>query len=367
MYYFLDEDREMKKIFFGVILFILDGLGMFLFKNYSDLFFPAYRNFSRSWISFLSKITGIFPFSIWDILMVLLFMLAIISLIISVKRRKIFIWFSNSFLVVSLLCFMAVYGWMLNHYAPALSTYLGLEVTEYSVDQLDETCEYYLLKAAEFSGKMERDNEYHLKEYDVKEIGELSGKAYRNIEDEHPIFKGSDVRVKYFSLIGDYLLYNDIVGMFMPLNGEASVCHHSASVQLPFYMCHEAAHRLAIASEQEANFAAFMACISNEDIRFKYSGYYMAFSYCFSSLYKADPERALDLYEKYKEDRNVLLLRLDRSDVSKLYEKYQSKLSDVSDQINDTYLKTFSHEEGIRSYGMVTDYLIAYYLKNVDH
>ena len=127
-------------------------------------------------------------------------------------------------------------------------------------------------------------------------------------------------------------------------------------------MCHEAAHRLGIASEQEANFAAFLACISNDDPALIYSGYYMAFSYCFSSLYGSDPELALSLYEKYADDLGVNLLRLDRSDTAKVYQQYESRLADVSDKINDTYLKTFDQEDGIRSYGMVTDYLIAYLL-----
>ena len=353
----------MKKLIIGLILFMLDGLGMFLFKSFPDFFFPAYRNFSKWWIGFLSRITGIFPFSIWDIAAALLSITTIITLVISIRNRKFLKWFSDVFLLVSIMVFVAIYGWMLNHYAPDLSTYIDLDVKQYSVDELNEACEYYLLEAGKLSVEIDRDEEYHLKEYDVYEIGELAGKAYKNIENEYPIYKGSDVKVKRFSLIGDYLLYNDIVGMFMPLDGEASVCHHAASVQLPYYMCHEAAHRLALASEQEANFASFMACINNEDDRFLYSGYYMAFSYCFSSLYKSDPEKALALYDKYKEDRGILLVRLDRSDASELYKKYESKLSEVSDQINDTYLKTFSQEDGIQSYGKVTDYLIAYYQK----
>ena len=353
----------MKKLIVGLILFMLDGLGMFLFKSFPDFFFPSYRNISKTWIGFLSRITGIFPFYIWDIAAALLSITAIITLVISIRNRKFLKWFSDVFLLVSIMVFVAIYGWMLNHYAPDLSTYIDLDVKQYSVEELNEACEYYLLEAGKLSAKMDRDEEYHLKEYDVYEIGELAGKAYKNIENEYPIYKGSDARVKRFSLIGDYLLYNDIVGMFMPLDGEASVCHHAASVQLPYYMCHEAAHRLALASEQEANFASFMACINNEDERFLYSGYYMAFSYCFSSLYRSDPEKALALYDKYKEDRGILLVRLDRSDVSELYKKYESKLSEVSDQINDTYLKTFSQEDGILSYGKVTDYLIAYYQK----
>ena len=353
----------MIKILVALILFGLDGLAMFLFRKYPDFFFPAYRNLSKEWIGLLSRITGIFPFSLWDILALLLLVFAIVSLILSIRKKRFFRWLSSIVLFISIMVFVAVFGWMLNHYAPDLSAYIGLDVKEYTVEELNDACEYYLVKASELSVKMDRDEEYHLKQYDVKEIGEISGKAYRNIEDKYPIFMGCDVRVKSFSLIGDYLLYNDIVGMFMPLDGEASVCAHAASVQLPFYMCHEAAHRLAIASEQEANYAAFMACINNDDERFLYSGYYMAFSYCFSSLYKTDPEKALALYEKYSEDKGVLLVRFDRNDAAELYKKYESRLSEVSDQINDTYLKTFSEEDGIQSYGKVTDYLIAYYLE----
>ena len=353
----------MKKLIIGALLFILDGLGMLLFKSFPDLFFPTYRNISKKWIGSLSTITGIFPFSVWDILMVLLIILAIVSLIVSIRKKKFLKWACDVFLIVSISCFIAVYGWMLNHYAPDLSAYIDLDVKQYSVEQLNDACEYYLLKAGELSVKMDRDEEYHLKDYDVYQTGEIAGRAYKNIEVKYPIFKGSDARVKSFSLIGDYLLYNDIVGMFMPLDGEASVCAHAADVQLPYYMCHEAAHRLGLASEQEANFAAFMACTNSEDERFLYSGYYMAFSYCFSSLYRSDPEKALALYEKYSEDKGVLLVRYDRSDAAELYKKYESKLSEISDHINDTYLKTFSEEDGIKSYGMVTDYLIAYHLK----
>ena len=52
----------------------------------------------------------------------------------------------------------------------------------------------------------------------------------------------------------------------------------------------------------------------------------------------------------------------DRKDTSDIYRRYESSLKEVSDRINDTYLKTFSEESGIQSYGEVTNDLIAYYL-----
>ena len=353
----------MMKVILGVILLAIDGTEMFLFKRFPDFFFPAYRNLSKSWMTFLNSLTNFLKFSLWDIIALFLGILFINTFIKAIRKRRIIKWFINVFLVVSIFISIAINGWLLNHYAPSLSGYIDLDVKEYSVSELSDACEYYLLKASDLAVQMDRDDDMKVIDYDFYEIGELAGKSYKTLGNEYDVFKGSDARVKRFSIIGDYLLYNDIVGMFMPLSGEASVPYNVARIQLPYYMCHEAAHRLGLASEQEANFAAFMACIENDDIRFKYSGYYMAFSYCYSSLYRVNPEMAKELYEKYSEDEKVKLLRYDRSIVSQHYEKYQSSLKEVSDKINDTYLKTFSQEDGIQSYGMVTDYLIAYYKK----
>lgn len=42
---------------------------------------------------------------------------------------------------------------------------------------------------------------------------------------------------------------------------------------IPFNMCHEVAHLLAIAVENEANFAGYLACEYSGDPVFQYSGY----------------------------------------------------------------------------------------------
>ena len=74
----------------------------------------------------------------------------------------------------------------------------------------------------------------------------------------------------------------------------------------------------------------------------------------------------MELYHKYDGVTGIDLLKLDRQDTSAVYKSYESALQDVSDHINDTYLKTFDEEHGIQSYGMVTDYLIAWYLEGKD-
>ncbi len=352
----------MKKFILGILLFVTDGAAMFLFKRWPSFFFPAYRMFSKKWIAFLSSLSSMFPFAVWDILMVLCVIVLIVTLISSFRKHSFLKWLSNVFLIASISVFIVVCGWMLNHYAPELSEELDLEVGEYSTDQLYEACDHYLRMASEHSVFIGRDEEGHIRDYDFEEIAAIAGSSYEKLSETYPVFEGSKVRIKGLSVAGEYLMYNGIVGIFMPVTGEAGVPYSVPDAPMPFTMAHEAGHRLGLAGEEEANFAAFLACVHSPDERFIYSGYYNAFSYCFSSLYKADPEKALELYHKHDESRGTIMLKIDRQDTSAVYKRYESPLKEVSDQINDTYLKTFDEEQGIQSYGMVTDYLIAWYL-----
>ena len=352
-----------RRYIIAVILLAIDALAMFLFQRFPDFFFPVYRDLSKAWISLLSQIYSFTRVAVWDIAALLLAIITIVSLVIVIiKKKRFFGWLSHVLLAVSILVSIAVLGWMLDHYAPKLSEELSLNVKEYSYEELYESTEYYFDQAAQYAAKIQRDENGHALKQDFYEMAGLAGASYQKLAEEYPIFKGSDKPVKKLSVIGEYLMYNGIVGMFMPISGEAGVPGSVPVVPLAFTMAHEAGHRLGLAAEEEANFAAFLACVNSEDVRFIYSGYYNAFSYCFSALYRMDSEEAIELY-KSKEELGYQLVKLDRSDTSAVYQKYDSPLQEVSDKVNDTYLKTFSQKEGIRSYGIVTDYLIAWHLE----
>lgn len=138
---------------------------------------------------------------------------------------------------------------------------------------------------------------------------------------------------------------------------------HTATAELPFTMCHEAAHRLGIASEQEANFSAFLACSTSDDVRFSYSGYYSAFNYCVNALLAQDPERAQQLVSDALAGANgagVALVLQDRTATQAHYRAFEGPFEDVGTTVNDTYLKSFGEKDGVRSYGLVVDYLLAW-------
>ena len=56
-------------------------------------------------------------------------------------------------------------------------------------------------------------------------------------------------------------------------------------------------------------------------------------------------------------------LKQDCSAANLHYDQYEGKVQEVAQKANDTYLKTFSEESGVKSYGEVADYLIAWYLQ----
>ncbi|MBR2676492.1 MAG: DUF3810 domain-containing protein [Solobacterium sp.] len=357
------KKNDVIRLTAAVFLVLLDGTAMILFLHFPDFFFPAYRNFSKQWIFFLSRMVSFCPGAVWDFLLPFLILAVILTLIHTIRNHKrFFAWFTSLLLIVSVLLSEAVLGWMLNHYAPPLAEELGYDVQMYETEVLYEACEFYLQKASDYALRMDRDIEGHLLRSDFNALAQEAGSIYEDLGKQYPVLQGSNLPVKKLTVVGEYLMYNGIIGMFMPLSGEAGVPLSVPSAPMPYTMAHEAAHRLGIASEEEANFAAFLACVQSDDIRFLYSGYYSAFAYCYSSLYSVQPEQCLQLKEQYLETEGGRLLFLDRSDTRSVYDSYDSPLQEVSDHINDTYLKTFSEESGIQSYGEVTDDLIAWYL-----
>ena len=360
---FLKTHRWILKLLAAFVLLGIDVLMMTLFRRFPEFFFPGYRVVSKAWISFLAWLTSFSRAAVWDIAVLILFLVYLYTLIRTLRKKKsILDWFGRVMLVLAVLGTVTICGWMLNHYAPPLAKELGYEVTGYEKSLLEEACAYYLRNAADAALGMNRDEEGHLIRADFYDTAAKAGSAYVTLSETDPVFKGPSVPVKKLSLAGEYLMYNGIIGMFMPLSGEAGVPASVPAAPLPFTMCHEAAHRAGIASEEEANFAAYLACVDHTDPYFRFSAYYSAFSYCYSSLYAVDPESALAVYHGNDEDPGVALVQKDRRDTADTYQRYESKLKEISDDINDTYLKTFSEESGIQSYGEVTDDLIAWYL-----
>ena len=149
-------------------------------------------------------------------------------------------------------------------------------------------------------------------------------------------------------------------GITVCLTGESCVSPTTFPVSQPFTMCHEMGHRMALAREDEANFAGFLACDASPDVDFRYSGYYNAFKYCYNSLYEVNADAASQVWAGVCPE-----LAADNGAAVKHYEALEDETAvKVADTVYDGYLKTFSVESGVQSYGEVTDLLIAWQQQN---
>ena len=210
------------------------------------------------------------------------------------------------------------------------------------------------------SAEVERDDAGVMVQYDFSDLAKHAGDGFEALNKSYECFDGSTVRVK--KLLSSPLMGKiGMTGGFICLTGESCVSTTTHSASMPFTMCHEIGHRMAFAREDEANFAGFLACVANDRPEFRYSGYYAAFRYCYNALYQADPQAAGEVWAGVS-----AAVARDWNASVEHYEAMRSETaSDVTDAVYDTYLKSFSVESGVRSYGEVTDLLLDWYFGKV--
>ena len=187
--------------------------------------------------------------------------------------------------------------------------------------------------------------------------GEMNGKlmaAYEVVSNQYDFLPHFNSRVKPV-LLSVPMSYTHITGVYSYFTGEANLNVDFPDYTLPFTAAHELAHQRGIARENEANFIAYLVCISSDDAYIRYSGYLSMYEYVASALYTANSDL-------YYEARSALpiTVRYEQWAYSNFFDRYRDSVaSEVTGTVNDTYLK-LQGTEGTRSYGLVVDLAVAY-------
>lgn len=153
-----------------------------------------------------------------------------------------------------------------------------------------------------------------------------------------------------------------ISGVFNPFTGEPNYNTAQPDCDLPFVIAHEKAHQRGFAHESEANFAAFLICVNADDPYVRYSGYLHALSVvrAFGRLH-GDVVPA----ERYRAIISQLGQgpRADLAFINSFWQRYQGRLMQTGQQVNDRYLKANRVAGGVASYNQADNLIIQYYLK----
>lgn len=333
------------------------------------------------WVGSIGRVMGIFPFSVSEILLYVVIISVIFGflrlLVRAFRRQKVgselFKWGGRICLLAGILFFLYAANCGVNYHRESFSESTGLEVKRdadgqstagYTAEELGEVCSWLTEEVNKRSGMVSRDEdgvmrlqaeEGEERGKALKETNKKAVAAMRHISREYPQLAGYYPSPK--GLIFPWILsIQQLTGIYSPFTVEANYNSAVIDYNIPFTACHELSHLRGFMQEEEANFIAFLASSSSGDRDFQYSGYLMGWKYCMNALYKAD-------YESWEQLRGRLseTVEPDLSANREFWDRYDTRIAEAANKINDTYLKANNQSEGVESYGMMVDLIVAYY------
>ncbi len=311
-----------------------------------------------------AAITGILPFSLGEAAIVLLIAGALIWLVRSIyllithneNRFERFVRVVSVPLIIAVcISFLCVTNYGTNHRRYSFAQVSGLEVRPSSVEELYGLC-VFLTQTSNLLREQVSEDE--------NGVFMLSDDVYTNAKNAKNYFNGLNEAYPTLYTTGtpkpvlasEVMSYLDISGIYCPFTFEANVNVHMNDSAVPFTMCHELAHLSGYMREDEANFIAFLASTHSNDPDFVYSGMFLAMIHTSNALFSAD----LELWKEVNAMKSEAVQR-DSLANNAYWEQYDTPVAEVSNKVNDTYLKANGQTLGVRSYGRMVDLLLAYF------
>jgi hypothetical protein len=329
-----------------------------IISKYPSIIEKYYSNGLYLFIStFLRILLGWIPFSFGDLLIFILLFLFLRFIYRFIKTK-----FKNGLdkLVQLLAVLSLLYGcfywfWGFNYFREPLAKNLGLNQQKYTTAQLTKVTKKVVAKLNSIHFEITENDTLIVKNpYTQKEMYIKSVVGYNNLAKQYPQLSYNYTSVKS-SLMSVLQSYNKTSGYFNPITGEAQVNDMIPKTGFPITICHEIAHQIGFAAENEANFIGYLAVISNDDVYFKYAGYRMAFSYLISELRKRDTTVSKEVI--LSTNKGVLK---DFTASATFWDQYQTPIEPIIKKIYNYYLKANKQDKGIESYNYVVDLIISY-------
>ncbi len=320
--------KAVKSVWFWLIMLFPAALILRECVKHSRSAADFYLNNIYRYISiFWSNVSGALPFSLGELIMVLLPVIALIyiisAVVIVIKSKGKRIVKALKSIVIIAACagsvfFLYVTNCGMNYYCTSVAELSGLDVRPRSSDELYEVCVYLAKNASKERAELKED-EKGVVSFDrstlqtrTRDAVNSLNKRYSYIPDGYSIPKSV--------MLSRGMSYLNITGVYFPFTFEANVNTDMPDLELPFTMCHELAHVRGIMREQEAN-----------------------------CTYKRLTEYiSEDIYKDMRAD-------------SEYWTQFETPVAEAASAVNDSYLKSNSQSSGIKSYGMMTDLIIAHY------
>ncbi len=339
-------------------------------------FLAKFPHFVEQWYSngmypIISKgfryVFGWLPFSFGDIMYVVLICIALREMVLLFKNRfKTF----KLFIIKTAALASIVYGtfyilWGMNYYRLPLHESLGIE-KEYTTEELVALAEKLIIRSNALHTQLGVNDTVQVifgandRATYRDQVFEQTLDGYTSLKSKFPTLNYPPSSIKN-SLLRYPLSIMGYSGYLNPITNEAHINGMVPAHRWPVVSCHEQAHQLGFAKENEANFIAVMATQDNKDLYFKYSGSIFALRYCINDLYRRDKVLGEQLTEKM---HSGIFKSYKAS--SDFWDKMDNPLEPVFDLFYGNYLKANNQPAGLKSYSYMVALLVNYDKKYPD-
>ncbi|MGO5052798.1 DUF3810 domain-containing protein [Lachnospiraceae bacterium LCP25S3_G4] len=349
----------MKRKIATVVLLIIDFIILLIARCFTDFANYYSTRIFPFWVNTLGRLSNIVSFSLVEILLYLCIFVILLWFILFLWKirsspSKCVAYFKNGmlnlFFISSILFTFYTFTCGINYQRDSFATLYNYETDNYTEEELLSACTYLTQRVNQYAGAVDRTNSNITKRN--QSISSESQIAMKQLGSEYALLSGYYPAPKplWFSSI---LSVQGLTGIYSPFTIEANYNQDMTDYNIPFTTCHELAHLKGFMQENEANFIAYLACISSTNPDFQYSGYLMGWIYCTNELYQLN----IEAYQQIHNQLNSQSI-LDLQENTAFWDHYEGNLSSASRKINDTYLKANGHADGITSYNKIVDLII---------
>ena len=244
--------------------------------------------------------------------------------------------------------------WGVNYCADDFCDLSGLSPQPVAYEDLLRVTRRFANRLTLASKQVERDED-GLFAAEREDILDYAGQVYDCLYDEFPFLDLPDHAPKGI-FCSKVMSAMNFTGFYFPFTGESNVNMDSPAMLLASTCAHELAHQHGIASEQQCNFLAVLACTRCDDAAYNYSGWLLGYIHLSNALYRADRDAWQEVRDRLP-DEVLADLRAN----SAYWAQYKGLTATVTQSLNDRMIKSYGDSLGTQSYGAVVDLLVAYY------
>ncbi len=350
------------------LLMVLINVMARLSSSFADFYTEKIFPFITNPFSFIS---GLLPFSIGEILIVL----GILLVLAGIPSTVILLIFGKRFRkkTASVACFIYLLAFTFVLTTETMNCFIMYQCTPFSEkylkhsahteSQITELYSALIEKANTLAEQVPRDD-MNCFEF-TEDVNPEARRAMKKAGETFPQLRGYYPKAKPI-LFSYFMSQSHLSGMYFPFSLEANYNDDMCRTNLPETVCHEFSHLKGFIQEDEANFISFYATTQcSDDLSFQYSGYLSALEYVHNEIYSQNITEAFYLTDGISDNVRRDWFRFLPENYWEENEKKEviptETVSTVSTNAIDTNIKANGRTEGIKSYSLMVELLLDFY------